>query len=192
MELGTKIKEIVKSRNITIKELSEISGVSLNTLYSITKRNNKTIRPDILIKMANALEISPWEILDIDENIALDKIFNHDIGTITLDTEEREMYTEVFKLYGYPKKYTDFWEGIRNSPLVKTMKEKAFIRFQSFFLLTGHELTELESGSYEILPRDKEPVIITESELYTLFHNLSEYGRFTIGNLYNRKKDELN
>ena len=40
MGLGLKLKELLKERNMTIKELSALSGVSLNTLYSITKRDN--------------------------------------------------------------------------------------------------------------------------------------------------------
>lgn len=62
MGLGTRLKEILKEKNMTIKELSEISGVSRNTLYSITKRDNVLARYDIVEKIAAALKITPEEL----------------------------------------------------------------------------------------------------------------------------------
>lgn len=70
MGLGVRLKEIIKRQGLTIKELSEQSGVSLNTLYSITKRDNNMARYDIVEKIAKALNISVEELtgLDIDYN----------------------------------------------------------------------------------------------------------------------------
>ena len=58
MGLGIRIKEILKTRGLTIKELSQMSGVSINTLYSITKRDNNMARYDIVHKIATALNMS--------------------------------------------------------------------------------------------------------------------------------------
>ena len=63
MGLGARLKEILKEQNMTIKELSKLSGVSLNTLYSITKRDNNMARFDIVEKIALALNISPEELV---------------------------------------------------------------------------------------------------------------------------------
>ena len=62
MGLGVRLKEILKDQGLTIKELSELSGVSINTLYSITKRDNNMARYDIVKKIANALDISVEEL----------------------------------------------------------------------------------------------------------------------------------
>ena len=37
MGVGIRLKNILDEKNITLKDLSLISGVSLNTLYGITK-----------------------------------------------------------------------------------------------------------------------------------------------------------
>ena len=56
MGLGVNLKRILKDKNMTIKELSEKSGVSLNTLYSITKRDSSMSRYDIVNKIASTLD----------------------------------------------------------------------------------------------------------------------------------------
>jgi len=57
MAAGFRLKEILRSKGMTIKQLSEKSGVSLNTLYSITKRDSERIDPVIEVAIANALNI---------------------------------------------------------------------------------------------------------------------------------------
>lgn len=58
MGVGTKIKAILKEQKKTIKQLAEESGVPLNTLYSITKRDSKVVSEPVLEKISNALGVS--------------------------------------------------------------------------------------------------------------------------------------
>ena len=58
MGVGTKIKAILKEQKKTIKQLAEESGVPLNTLYSITKRDSKVVSDPVLEKISNALGVS--------------------------------------------------------------------------------------------------------------------------------------
>ena len=74
MGLGVRLKEILKAEGLTIKELSEMSGVSINTLYSITKRDNIMARYDIVKKIAETLHIDIEEL--IGQNIDYDKVEN--------------------------------------------------------------------------------------------------------------------
>ncbi|MCI6348905.1 MAG: helix-turn-helix transcriptional regulator [Negativibacillus massiliensis] len=57
MGIGLRIKKILRNRHMTIKELSEKSAVSLNTLYSITKRDSERVDSIILQRIALALEV---------------------------------------------------------------------------------------------------------------------------------------
>lgn len=59
MGVGTRLKQILNDKNVTIKELSLMSGVSINTLYGITKRDNSTIKRDILIPISDVLGLPP-------------------------------------------------------------------------------------------------------------------------------------
>jgi len=55
MGIGVRLKNILKEKDITIKELSLKADIPSNTLYSITKRDNQNVRSDILQKIATAL-----------------------------------------------------------------------------------------------------------------------------------------
>ena len=66
MGVGTRLKQILNDKNVTIKELSLMSGVSINTLYGITKRDNSTIKRDILIPISDVLGMPPQYILGLE------------------------------------------------------------------------------------------------------------------------------
>ena len=66
MALGTNLKEILKQRNMSIKDLSKKTGISLNTLYSITKRDGRMARFDIIKKICETLEVTESELLGFD------------------------------------------------------------------------------------------------------------------------------
>lgn len=57
MGFGQKLKTILADRNLTLKELSRLSGVSVNSLYSITRTDPVKISPINAAKIAAALNI---------------------------------------------------------------------------------------------------------------------------------------
>ena len=94
MGYGIRIKEILRNKGLTIKQLSEMSGVPLNTLYSITKRDSKRIDSVILHRISKALEVSAVELTTfetIDPAIGL--------GAFTTDVEID--FDEIAKLDGF-------------------------------------------------------------------------------------------
>lgn len=64
MGVGFKLKKILREKKMTIKQLSEISGISINTLYSITKRDSERVDRVLLCRIASALSVSPEELLE--------------------------------------------------------------------------------------------------------------------------------
>lgn len=58
MGIGKNIKIITGFKGMTLVELSKKSGVSLNTIYRITKDDPKSITMRTLGKLAEALEVS--------------------------------------------------------------------------------------------------------------------------------------
>ena len=54
---GIRLKELLRDRGMTIKQLSIDSGISLNTLYSITKRDSERIDDVILKRLSDTLGI---------------------------------------------------------------------------------------------------------------------------------------
>lgn len=76
MGVGLRIKIALREKKMTIKELSALSGVSLNTLYSITKRDSENIDNVILGLISSSLGLSwsffmgcaPFEDLELLRN----------------------------------------------------------------------------------------------------------------------------
>lgn len=66
MGVGYRIKEILRKRKMTIKQLAETTGIPVNTLYSITKRDSQRIDKVILKRISDALGITPIELLGIE------------------------------------------------------------------------------------------------------------------------------
>lgn len=64
MGFGAILKEILADKSMSIKELSQITGIPLNTLYSITKRDTVNVRQETLEKISQALDIPTDDFID--------------------------------------------------------------------------------------------------------------------------------
>lgn len=62
MGIGINLKRILAEKKMTIKELAENSGIPINTLYSITKRDSESVNSSILTKIAKELDVSPFDL----------------------------------------------------------------------------------------------------------------------------------
>lgn len=117
MAIGRKLKEILKQKKITVRQLAKDSGISENTLYGIIKRDNKTLDPDIAAKIVDCLQISIDELISWDEFIASTKIEFDDMMTrnkllssySSLNTlgriEAEKRVTELTQIHKYQQKY---------------------------------------------------------------------------------------
>ena len=63
MGLGIRLKNILKEKKVTVQQLSAKTEIPANTLYSIIKRDNKSIQSESLKKIASALGVSIDELL---------------------------------------------------------------------------------------------------------------------------------
>lgn len=69
MGIGTRLKQIIKDKNMTIKQLAEITGIPVNTLYSIVKRDSDRVRAKTVQALAEALGVTPTYLIGYDEKI---------------------------------------------------------------------------------------------------------------------------
>lgn len=74
MKTGAMLKTLLSQREMTIKQLAEKTGIPINTLYSITKRNTDNIRNVNLEKILNALEITELEFYVLSADIVGDQV----------------------------------------------------------------------------------------------------------------------
>ena len=57
MGAGARLKAVLQEKGITIKQLADKTGISVNTLYSITKRDSERISFDIALRIADILKV---------------------------------------------------------------------------------------------------------------------------------------
>ncbi len=74
MGVGFRLKEILRDKKMTIKKLAEITGIPVNTLYSITKRDSDRVDYVILSKIAEALNVTVYKLQGIDDPLTFDAI----------------------------------------------------------------------------------------------------------------------
>ena len=63
MALGTKLKDILTERNITVKEFAKQIGVPATTLYSFIKRDSEDVKLELITKICNGLGIKVTDFL---------------------------------------------------------------------------------------------------------------------------------
>lgn len=66
MGFGFIIKELLRNRKMTIKQLAEETDIPVNTLYSITKRDSTRVDPVIVSRILNALDVTMGELFDMN------------------------------------------------------------------------------------------------------------------------------
>lgn len=93
MGFGINLKRILKEKGLTIKELAEISGVSINTLYSITKRDTEIPTPEIIDKIVNALKIKETDLLTFED---LNQTIKNDL--ISLKQAETSLRSKLYSI----------------------------------------------------------------------------------------------
>lgn len=90
MGFGAKIKEILKQQKKTIKQLSEESGISKNTLYSITKRDSTYVTYPVLEQIAAALHVSVEELTPDDTRAEVEENTNFAMKAIEDSVREAQ------------------------------------------------------------------------------------------------------
>ena len=78
MGIGTRLKQIIKEINMTIKQLAEITGIPVNTLYSIVKRDSDRVRANTIQALADALGVTPTYLIGFDEKIVNPEQYSHE------------------------------------------------------------------------------------------------------------------
>lgn len=90
MGVGLRLKRILRDKNMTIKSLAEKTGVPINTLYSITKRDSEKVDDVILELIADVLDV-PADSLRYDATITMDiDTLQQAIANLTATTDEKD------------------------------------------------------------------------------------------------------
>lgn len=111
MGYGSEIKALIKGNGMTIKELSEKSGVSINTLYSITKRDSKRIDEDTRSKISAVIDIPPVATWDNGLAVRLRELRKH----------SNESQADIAKELSVSKSTVGLWESGATQPNAESL-----------------------------------------------------------------------
>lgn len=96
MGIGTNIKAILKEQGKTLKCLSEETGVSVHTLYSITKKDSTTANYETLKKISTGLGVSMLQLLGNDAYSVIGRVaFETDMEMPELHTYSNEELSTI-------------------------------------------------------------------------------------------------
>ncbi len=117
MSIGTKLNNLLKERKTNVPQLAERINVPKTTLYSIINRNNKKVGIDILIAVANVLDV-PVEYFGDNYEPALN-------GGAFLNHDEKQLLENFRKLNSAGKKATlEFIDNATYNPKYTAPAEK--------------------------------------------------------------------
>lgn len=88
MSDAEKLKEILNSKNMTVKDLSKRCGTPPTTIYTIIQRDKK-IRFELAIKIANVLDI------EVEEICSSAKDYNTPLNYRYIDSEVAEIEKHI-------------------------------------------------------------------------------------------------
>lgn len=110
MGVGRNLKEILRDKKMTIKQLSEQANIPLNTLYSITKRDSKRVDDIILRRIATALGVSYFDLISKEERAIYEKGYKEGSEA---EEWQNHVIDELWKQEGYS--YSDTEVRLINS-----------------------------------------------------------------------------
>jgi len=89
---------ILKTKNITIKELAEKTDIPIQTLYTLKKRKTNLTDPETKKRIAEALDFSEkvWDMSS--EEVVLNIVFGEPASTQKIETVEADLLTKAMAL----------------------------------------------------------------------------------------------
>ena len=105
---GKKLRETLHQKNMTVRRLSEITGIKKTTLYSIIQKDSR-IKLDYAIVIANVLDleasdISSYELLNSNYDEDIETIIPKDLNDAVFNSRAREYIKDslcnLVKQYG--------------------------------------------------------------------------------------------
>jgi transcriptional regulator with XRE-family HTH domain len=110
MAIGKNLKKLLEFENISVKELSSASSVANTTIYRIIERDNLTIKPDIDLKISNALNIPIGSLstaYDLENNLTSLILSAIDNYALYLDA-----HSVNIPIHSYEKELKDYYDII--------------------------------------------------------------------------------
>lgn len=155
--------------NLTMLEVAKLVGVSEATISRYESGNIKNMRRDRIEKYAKALQVSPSEFLDIQEEPKISKIPYTEEGTVLVpligkvaagySCHAEDNISEYIRTDGSSLKtgYDYFWLEVKGDSMEPELHEKDLVLVQ--------EQSELDSECYAVVTVDNEDGLVKQVQI---------------------------
>ena len=155
--------------NLTMLEVAKLVGVSEATISRYESGNIKNMRRDRIEKYAKALQVSPSEFLDIQEEPQISKIPYTEEGTVLVpligkvaagySCHAEDNISEYIRTDGSSLKtgYDYFWLEVKGDSMEPELHEKDLVLVQ--------EQSELDSECYAVVTVDNEDGLVKQVQI---------------------------
>lgn len=146
MGVGLRLKTALREKKMTIKELSKQSGVSLNTLYSITKRDTENVDDIILNCISSTLGLS-WAFFTSCSPFEDLEFLNRNKVAILSELERSGLFSRNKRELSDVGKY-ELWQLLSAYIMDVSLDETGSIQFKyNFTQESMPDLPKKEKGS---------------------------------------------
>lgn len=115
MGIGTNLKNILNSKGMSFKELSEQTGISVNTLYSMTRRDANNLRSENLKKICSVLNIETTDLIPLRKAITRVNPYDNSYDTdYILDSNNYVVHSEFEKYISNLQLSTESFNMVRS------------------------------------------------------------------------------
>ncbi|HOC35021.1 MAG TPA: XRE family transcriptional regulator [Ruminococcus flavefaciens] len=155
--------------NLTMLEVAKLVGVSEATISRYESGNIKNMRRDRIEKYAKALQVSPSEFLDIQEEPQISKIPYTEEGTVLVpligkvaagySCHAEDNISEYIRTDGSSLKtgYDYFWLEVKGDSMEPELHEKDLVLVQ--------EQSELDAECYAVVTVDNEDGLVKQVQI---------------------------
>ena len=164
MGIGKNIKTITKNKGITLLELSKKSGVTINTIYTLTREDPKSATLRTIDRLAEALGV--------------------DSKKLRMDPEEYKAYEE---------RVNDIIRQHENEPNKPDKQYLSVALPEGVYLVEDHEVYPGCYGYSELIQivYPEGTIDITQEEMDDLKKNIRRYAAFTLESFKQDHEDRL-
>lgn len=159
MGIGRRLKRLIQKKEMSLKELSALSGVPVNTLYTITQRDPDTARIETLEKISKALNCTIADLI-VDHDFNETKIVFHDIGTVYYPWDDGESINTYFEHERTGEKSNEYIFRIL---------------YRSGYTLVSSKLDKNKKMRYHIFKKDNHIFKLSDIDLLQLNNSISNY-----------------
>ncbi len=153
-DLGARVREIRKTRNWTLKDVAERTGLAISTISKM-ERGEISLTYDRFMRLAQGLGMDVGELFDSDAE-------SFSLGTVSV-TRAGDAPVHRSQTYDYGM-LASHVTGKHMVPMLGQIKAHSFAKFEDYISHPGEEFVYVLEGRVAVHLKGKEPTILNKGD----------------------------